>query len=127
MIRRTYSRSLVCLLLCLLICAQAFAKSREQVLYSFQGIPDGSTPVGGVVLDSAGNLYGATTDGGSSACNSDNQCGTVYALTRERGTWSETILHVFRGNRQGEDGASPFGGLIVDAANNLYGTTGYGG
>jgi hypothetical protein len=108
-------------------CPSACAAGREEILYSFQGIPDGEIPVGGVVFDNRGDLYGATTDGGSSACNSDFQCGTVYKMTERGGVWHESVLHVFKGNRQGGDGASPFGGLIVDSANNLYGTTGYGG
>jgi len=110
------------------LCANAWASGKEQVLYSFQGVPDGAIPVGGVIFDSIGNLYGATTDGGAagSTCNSDAQCGTVFQLTQQNGAWSETILHVFQGNPTG-DGATPAGGLIADASNNLYGTTAYGG
>jgi uncharacterized repeat protein (TIGR03803 family) len=107
--------------------ARAAGTGTEHVLYSFQGIPDGSMPIGGVVFDNTGDLYGATTDGGSSSCNSDFECGTVYQLTQQNGNWSEIILHVFQGNTRGGDGATPYGGLIVDSTNNLYGTTGYGG
>jgi len=38
---------------------------KEKVLYSFQGGSDGAVPAGGVVFDKAGNLYGATADGGN--------------------------------------------------------------
>src|ERR1700681_3176400 len=101
-------------------CASASASGKEQVLYSFQGIPDGATPVGGVAFDNVGHLYGATTDGGSagSNCDSDFECGTVFQLIQQNGVWSETVLHVFAGNQTG-DGATPAGGVIVDAANNL--------
>jgi len=107
----------------------ASASWKEQVLYSFQGIPDGSVPVGSVVFDKAGNLYGATTDGGSSSCQSIVQCGTVYQLTppvQKGDTWIETVLYIFKGNAS-NDGATPAGGLVIDSAGNLYGTTAYGG
>src|SRR5271170_2719884 len=71
------------------------AELKEKVLYSFQGIPDGSLPIGGIVFDSAGNIYGATQDGGSSSCQSANQCGTVYQLappTKNGDPWTETVL-----------------------------------
>jgi len=129
---RSYSRIAIGLLaffcLALGLCASAWATGKEQVLHSFQGIPDGAVPVGGVVFDSAGDLYGATTEGGAagSSCDSDAECGTVYQLTQRNGTWSETVLHIFQGN-QTDDGATPAGRLIVDASNNLYGTTAYGG
>src|SRR5277367_4211815 len=99
---------------------------KEKVLYSFQGGNDGAVPAGGVVFDQAGNLYGATADGGS-GCTTGS-CGTVFRLVpppQKRGAWSENVLHNFRGPVQG-DGSSPEGGLLMDADGNLYGTTGYG-
>jgi len=107
----------------------ASAEWKEKVLYSFQGGTDGSTPAGGVVFDAAGNLYGATTNGGSSSCRGPFQCGVVYQLkppAKNGDPWTETVLYVFKGS-DSNDGASPFGGLIIDAAGNLYGTTGYDG
>jgi uncharacterized repeat protein (TIGR03803 family) len=97
---------------------------KEKVLYSFQGGRDGSVPAGGVVFDKQGNLYGATSDGG--AAND----GTVFELiapAKPGGAWTESVLHIFRGYNSGADGASPEGGLVIDKAGNLYGTTGYGG
>jgi len=103
----------------LALAVPASAEWKEKVLYSFQGgSNDGSVPVGAVVFDKAGNLYGATSDGGM-----------VYQLappTKPGGAWAETVLYVFQGNSQG-DGASPEGGLVIDSAGNLYGTTAYGG
>jgi uncharacterized repeat protein (TIGR03803 family) len=107
----------------------ASAEWKEKVLYSFQGGTDGSTPVGGVIFDSAGNVYGATQDGGSASCRSIYECGTVYQLTSPatiEDAWTETVLYVFQGNAK-NDGASPFGGLVMDSSGNLYGTTAYGG
>ena len=113
----------------LALASAALAEWKEKVLYSFQSGTDGATPAGGVVFDQRGNLYGATLDGGSSSCPSPQQCGTVYQLAppaQKGGAWAETVLYVFKGHDQ-NDGASPEGGLVIDNAGNLYGTTGYGG
>jgi uncharacterized repeat protein (TIGR03803 family) len=99
----------------------AFAAGKEKVLHSFNG-RGGNTPVASLIFDAAGNLYGTTTGGGVGKCG-DYGCGTVFQLTLgANGKWAETVLHDFNG----KDGAMPSGGLIVDAAGNLYGTT-YGG
>jgi hypothetical protein len=107
----------------------ASAEWKEKVVYSFQGIPDGSAPIGAVVFDKQGNLYGATQDGGSSSCHSANECGTVFQLAppiTKGAPWTETVLYVFKGNAS-NDGTTPFGGLVIDTMGNLYGTTAYGG
>src|ERR1700733_3454783 len=58
----------------------------ETVLYTFSGGSDGSHPYGGLIFDSAGNLYGTTFQGGTS------NAGTVYELTPGKGgTWTETV------------------------------------
>lgn len=107
----------------------AHAQWNEEVLYSFQSIPDGAGPIGRIVYDKDGNLYGATLNGGAANCYGPGQCGTVYELSppaKNGDPWIETILHVFQGLQAG-DGATPGGGLIMDAAGNLYGTTEYDG
>jgi len=108
----------------------ASADWKERVLYSFQGLPnDGSYPAGGVVFDHAGNLYGATTDGGANNCPGIAQCGTVFQLqapAQKGGAWTENLLYVFKGVNS-NDGNTPVGGVIFDQAGNLYGTTAYGG
>jgi hypothetical protein len=112
----------------LTLAAPASAEWKEKVLYSFQGGADGSLPGGGVIFDKAGNLYGVTVEGGSTACP-PGWCGTVYQLSppvQKGGNWTETILYVFKGHNQ-NDGSSPSGGLIADSAGNFYGITGYGG
>ena len=96
----------------------------ETVLHSFAAGSDGKNPYGGVTLDSAGNLYGTTVAGGTGgSCNGDG-CGTVFELTKSGGKWSETVLYSFTG---GNDGFGPGGGVILDKAGNLYGTTPDGG
>lgn len=71
----------------------------------------------GLVLDKAGNLYGV-------AASSSHRDGFVFELTPSGNSWTQTILYTFTG---GNDGASPFGGLIFDSAGNLYGSTQVGG
>ncbi|MGA7695570.1 MAG: choice-of-anchor tandem repeat GloVer-containing protein [Candidatus Sulfotelmatobacter sp.] len=95
----------------------------ETVLYTFLGLSsghsDGSTPMGGVILDKDGNVYGTTLDGGDpSGCGGDG-CGTVFKLSKEGGTWKESILHAFHGTG---DGRGPQSGLIFDECGALYGT-----
>jgi uncharacterized repeat protein (TIGR03803 family) len=94
----------------------------ENVLYSFTGGEDGGVPLGGLIFDSVGNLYGTTDAGGSLACGG---CGTVFKLTPSAGGWTETVIHSFQG---AEDGANPYNvSLVSDQAGNLYGTTLFGG
>ena len=94
----------------------------ETVLYSFTGGADGGQPSSGLVLDSAGNLYGTTNFGGSGNCNLG--CGTVFELSHVSGGWAETVLYTFTG---GADGRQPAARLLLDSAGNLYGTTLLGG
>jgi uncharacterized repeat protein (TIGR03803 family) len=91
----------------------------ESVLYSFsQAGSDGYLLYAGVVLDGAGNIYGATLGGGI------NNQGVVFQLTHPGSSWMETVLHLFGGTN---DGSGPYGALIVDQKGNLYGTTFKGG
>ena len=63
----------------------------EALLYSFAGqqAGDGERPMGNLVFDTAGNLYGITANGGSLGC------GIVYQLTPSGGSWSESVIHTF--------------------------------
>lgn len=92
-----------------------------KILYSFQGTPDGYDPLSTLTFDKSGNLYGATQDGGI------NDDGAVFELSpTATGEWKETILFSFD-NSVNQDGYDPQGGVIFDAAGNLYGTTSSGG
>lgn len=96
----------------------------ESVLYDFVGGNDGQTPGGGdLTFDQSGNIYGTTTNGGGGICPGQG-CGTVYQLAHSGSGWSERVLHAF--NEVG-DGEEPYGGVALDAAGNLYGTTLVGG
>jgi uncharacterized repeat protein (TIGR03803 family) len=95
-------------------------KTGETVLYSFNDGTDGGFPVPGVVRDPAGNLYGATEDGGDLSCNSGFGCGVAYKLDP---SGNETVLHTFEGL---QDGETVHAGLVFDQ-DNLYGSTLVGG
>jgi len=83
----------------------------QTILYDFPNSNDGHWPVGGLVSDAAGNLYGATEVGGSAGG------GTVYELTNSDGHWTFTVIYSFSGH------AGPYSKLAMDAAGNLFGTT----
>ncbi|PYT52595.1 MAG: hypothetical protein DMG43_11255, partial [Acidobacteria bacterium] len=85
----------------------------ETVLHSFTG-SDGSGPAASLIMDTAGNLYGTTSSGGSASV------GTVFKIDT---SGNQTVLHSFAGS----DGSGPDAGLIMDNAGNLYGTTSSGG
>jgi len=97
-----------------------------KILHNFGSGPgdkDGFWSVGGVVMDSKGNLYGTTMAGGTGTCGQYG-CGIVYQLTpNSDGTWTENVLHNFNGN----DGSGPWSPVAFDGRGNLYGTTSAGG
>jgi hypothetical protein len=96
----------------------------EKVIHLFHAFnkfdhEDGAGPVSGVVFDGRGNLFGTTAGGIGS--------GDAFELSRTSGeVWNEHLIHSFLSNGE-VDGAFPWGGLILDAAGNLYGTTQQGG
>ena len=102
----------------------------ETVLHVFTGNGDGDTPIGGLVIDSAGNLYGTAGYGGTGNCvllGTKVGCGIVYEMTPPQskgGAWKESVLYSFQG---GKDGYLPVGNLTFDRAGNLYGATQFGG
>jgi uncharacterized repeat protein (TIGR03803 family) len=106
-------------MIALTLCMTGMCAALEKVLYSFSTGADGNYPEAGLILGSAGNLYGTTFRGGA------NHYGTVFELTPTAGGgWTETVLYSFNA---GQDGKYPQAGLIFDSASNLYGTTNQGG
>jgi uncharacterized repeat protein (TIGR03803 family) len=89
----------------------------ETVLHSFaNSTADGSYPFAGLVMDSAGDLYGTTNTGGALGL------GTLFDISA---AGSYTVLHSFTGSPL--DGANPAARLFLNAQGNLYGTTSFGG
>ena len=80
----------------------------ESILYDVGGLP-----FAGLTIDHSGNLYGVNYEGGQGS-------GTVFELTPSGSGWTRTVLHTFSG---GADGSNPLGGLLLDAAGNLFGST----
>ncbi len=87
---------------------------REKVVHAFGTGLDGAQPIGGVVFDPAGNMYGTTSEGGSTGF------GTVFEITA---SGTETTLYNFAG---GTDAANPPAGVTLDSVGNLYGTSSLG-
>ena len=72
-----------------------------------------------MVFDQAGNLYGAT------AGATEKYDGVVFELTpTSSGNWKYSLVYGFHYK---SDGGEPEGGLAIDPAGSLYGTTSYGG
>jgi len=86
----------------------------RKAVYSFNGYPDGGQPMSGVILDSAGNVYGTAASGGA------NYGGVIFQMTPGSSCFQENVLYTFTG---GDDGIYPVAGLTWDAAGNLYGAT----
>jgi uncharacterized repeat protein (TIGR03803 family) len=90
----------------------------ESVLYTFAE-SNGANPQAGLVMDSSGDLYGTTSNGGAYGF------GTVFELTNSSGTYTEKVLHSFGGTPT--DGVMPVASLLMDGSGNLFGTTKMGG
>jgi len=90
---------------------------RETVLYSFGTGTDGAVPYAGVTLDSAGDVLGTTSAGGTGGY------GTIFELSKAH-SWAETIVYNFQNQN---DGAVPYAGLIADGHGNFYGAATEGG
>ena len=93
----------------------------ETTLWSFSGGADGGNPYASLLIDTAGNLYGTATHGGTNPVG-----GLVFELSPQTGgaaPWTQTVLWNFTG----PDGARPAAALIADKSGNLYGTCAFGG
>jgi len=91
-------------------------ETKEIVLHAFSGAPDGLYPLGGLIRDDEGNLYGTTSGGGSA------NVGVIFRLDS---SGNETILHSFAGAPS--DGAFPTLTSLLGSGGALYGVTQEGG
>jgi uncharacterized repeat protein (TIGR03803 family) len=92
--------------------------SNFTTLYKFSGGNDGGVPYGGLLMDTSGNLYGTTNQGGTVLTCADG-CGTVFKYSK--GTLTTLV------NFNLNNGARPYAGLNMDSHGNLWGTATYGG
>ncbi len=99
-------------------CKTALCPWSETVLYRFAGGSDGAYPIGELLIDQAGDIFGTTADYLQFVSS-----GTVFELTPSGGGWTKSLAHRFSGS----DGQYPASGAIFDQAGNLYGTTYNGG
>ncbi|HEY1710331.1 MAG TPA: choice-of-anchor tandem repeat GloVer-containing protein [Rhizomicrobium sp.] len=91
----------------------------ETLLYSFTGGPDGSYPIGRLVRDIAGNLYGETSEGGKKAATCEHGCGSIFRLDT-----AGTLTTLYRFEAFNPNGLSSQ--LAMDKKGRLYGTAGGG-
>jgi uncharacterized repeat protein (TIGR03803 family) len=106
--------------------ASGKAPWRLTTLYDFAGLGNGYAPIGPVVMDKSGALYGTAQFGGAKE-GLVGYFGLVFKLTPPHGTtkgWTMQQIYSFGG---GADGGFPVAGVIFDTKGNLYGTTQYGG
>jgi uncharacterized repeat protein (TIGR03803 family) len=96
------------------------AQGQETTLYSFTGSSDGGIPIGRLIRDEAGALYGITSLGGDDTCG----CGTVFRLAKNG---SLKVLHKFNGGKDGaQNQGQPELGLVM-VNGDLYGSASFGG
>jgi len=105
--------------LLIVLISTPMSAATEKMLFSFSS-PDtaGADPVGNLIRDAAGNLYGATNLGGP------ENVGTVFELSPNGSRWTQTVLYSFPNQTVGY---APSGGLVMDKSGNLYGVTQFGG
>lgn len=102
-----------------LVLASPLAQAQTfQVLHSFTGGGDGSTPPAGLTMDQAGNFYGTASAGAQGG-------GTVFRLSKRGSGWIFTPLYAFPSTET--NGWQPLEGVVIAANGTLYGTTFFGG
>lgn len=96
------------------------AATRFRVVHTFTGGTDGAGPEGTLAFDASGDLFGVTSTGGT-VTKCSNGCGVVFELIpTTSGGWRNKVIYKFTG---GSDGANPYGGVVIDRAGNVFGTT----
>ena len=117
-LRRIKFPVLLALVLATTLLRAAGAAAPEKVIHNF-GLGAANQPWASLIADADGNLYGTAV---GFAC--PPFCGAVFELSPQGSGFRYTTLHVFK-SRNG-DGTNPYGGLLLDSAGNLFGTTRFG-
>lgn len=95
-------------------------------LTTFANLSQGETPSTNLIMDQAGNLFGATFAGGQGTCF--DFCGLIFELSPNgTGGYTRNTIYYFAASGNNTDGTNPNGQIVRDAAGNLYGTTQSGG
>jgi uncharacterized repeat protein (TIGR03803 family) len=96
---------------------------KKKLLHTFSAEKTGEYPAGesGILLDSSGNLYGTTLEGGGTECSGG--CGTLFELAASGDTYKYKVLWHF----DGTDGAYPQSTPFLNNAGDLFGITFEGG
>ncbi len=94
---------------------------KKKILHTFTAEKSGEYPESGVLLDSSGNIYSTTFEGGGTEC--PGGCGTLFELVPNGETYKYKLLRSFNG----ADGASPEAYPFLNSAGDLYGLTAIGG
>jgi uncharacterized repeat protein (TIGR03803 family) len=93
---------------------------KQTVIQNLNGTSTGGYPYEGLMMDAAGNLYGAAPTGGASGQ------GVIYRLSHTKKGWVDTVLHSFT-NQNGDGSGLYWIDLISDTSGNIYGATSFGG
>jgi uncharacterized repeat protein (TIGR03803 family) len=119
-------KSLVVLFVVTVFAASMMWAQTYTVIHNFTGGQDGASPMAGLTIDRAGNLYGTANYGGNTGGNCGGAgCGTVYRLTSLNSSWVLAPLYSFAG---GTDGANPqAANVVIGSDGTVYSTTFYGG
>jgi hypothetical protein len=119
--KRALLRMVSTFLSALLFTLSLHAADKETLLYNFRKSSGGALPAGGLVMDSAGNLYGATSEGGTSTSCGSYGCGTIFEMSPNgSGGYTYNVLYNFNSF---DSDSIPLGSMVMDAAGNLYGAT----
>lgn len=103
--------------------AVAYTATPIYAFCSQSGCSDGYDPLGGLLMDGTGNLFGTASSGGSFGD------GTIFELVpnADKTKWKFKVIHQFCSENFCADGETPSSALIMDTQGNLYGTTPNGG
>jgi uncharacterized repeat protein (TIGR03803 family) len=101
----------------------------ESILYYFKSMSTGFAPLGGVVANATGSLYGTTSAGGLVFPSGNTPGGgAVFKLTPKRSGYAESVIYNFGASGPADgDGPYPGNALAMDSRGALYGTTEFGG